>query len=280
MNADELDALLDGLPEEVTSVSKQSSVASRQGPPQPPPPRFPRFAKFGIHASPTTGEESETASVAVSNALRKRPPRVSAGEWVFALQKAQNFEHANARRGADRFLTLPTGPRLRYHVWGDKKDDQGDLIDILLLHDLGEAGGGFADLGVALARRGYRVFAPGRFGPFPNPGTLVAHTRLTLFLYNRRFPRPRRQRPRPAVQHLHVSRGPKKLRSGAGFVPKTVHSVRVRFRGFNRLSVHGRVWATSGRLDRLRCGSVLFVKRPIQLSPHASRAVRRRAVVH
>ena len=42
MNADELDALLDGLPEEVTSVSKQSSVASRQGPPQPPPPRFPR----------------------------------------------------------------------------------------------------------------------------------------------------------------------------------------------------------------------------------------------
>jgi hypothetical protein len=86
MNADELDALLDGLPEEVTSVSKQSSVASRLGPPQPPPPRFPRFAKFGIHASPTTGEESETASVAVSNALRKRPPRVSAGEWVFALQ--------------------------------------------------------------------------------------------------------------------------------------------------------------------------------------------------
>jgi hypothetical protein len=206
--------------------------------------------------------------------------RLATDLFLSHSQKAQNFEHANARRGADRFLTLPTGPRLRYHVWGDKKDDQGDLIDILLLHDLGEAGGGFADLGVALARRGYRVFAPGRFGPFPNPGTLVAHTRLTLFLYNRRFPRPRRQRPRPAVQHLHVSRGPKKLRSGAGFVPKTVHSVRVRFRGFNRLSVHGRVWATSGRLDRLRCGSVLFVKRPIQLSPHASRAVRRRAVVH
>ena len=157
MNADELDELLDGLPppSEVTFP-----VTSRPPPPPQSPPRAPRFLKFGVESTPTTGEEANAASLKVSTALAKRPIRVTASEWAVAFTKAENFWHANARRGADKFLSLPCGPRLRYHSWYSGKADDPDIVDILLLHDICEAGGCLSDLGVALSRRGYRVWAP------------------------------------------------------------------------------------------------------------------------
>jgi pimeloyl-ACP methyl ester carboxylesterase len=155
MNVEELEALLDAMP---CPSEKEATVASRAPPPPPIAPRTPRFARFGIDAAPASGEEARSASERISAALAKRPLRVTSAEWGQALHRAQSFWHANVRPGAEKFLSLPIGPRVRYHVWG--ASDAPDVIDIVLLHDLGEAGGGLSDLGVQLSRRGYRTWAP------------------------------------------------------------------------------------------------------------------------
>jgi pimeloyl-ACP methyl ester carboxylesterase len=118
---------------------------------------------------------------------------VTATEWGAAMHKAESFWHGALRPRAEKFLSLPVGPRLRYHVWGETNDP--DVVDVVLLHDLGEAGGGLSDLGVALARRGYRVWAPDFRGhgdsdralPYDDE-TLVEDTRaffVELDLYRR-----------------------------------------------------------------------------------------------
>ena len=154
MNADELESLFQASPCE----TETTAVASSR--PRSPPPSFraTRFARFGVLADPASGEEARAASETISSALARRPLRVTATEWGAALAKAESFWHGVLRPRAEKFLSLPVGPRLRYHVWGETDDP--DVVDVMLLHDLGEAGGGLSDLGVALARRGYRVWAP------------------------------------------------------------------------------------------------------------------------
>jgi len=154
MNADELESLFQASPCE----TETTAVASSR--PRSPPPSFraTRFARFGVLAAPASGEEARAASETISSALARRPLRVTATEWGAALAKAESFWHGVLRPRAEKFLSLPVGPRLRYHVWGETDDP--DVVDVMLLHDLGEAGGGLSDLGVALARRGYRVWAP------------------------------------------------------------------------------------------------------------------------
>ena len=151
MNADELESLFQASPCET-----DATVASSR--PPPPSLRATRFARFGVLAAPTSGEEARSASETISAALARRPQRLNATEWGAALHKAESFWHSSLRPRAEKFLTLPVGPRLRYHVWGES--DAPDVVDVVLLHDLGDAGGGLSDLGVALARRGYRVWAP------------------------------------------------------------------------------------------------------------------------
>ena len=154
MNADELESLFQASPCE----TETTAVASSR--PRSPPPSFraTRFARFGVLAAPASGEEARAASETISSALARRPLRVTATEWGAALAIAESFWHGVLRPRAEKFLSLPVGPRLRYHVWGETDDP--DVVDVMLLHDLGEAGGGLSDLGVALARRGYRVWAP------------------------------------------------------------------------------------------------------------------------
>ena len=141
MNADELESLFQASPCETEATASLRAT---------------RFARFGVLAAPSSGQEARVASETISAALARRPPRLTATEWDAALRKAESFWHSTLRPKAEKFLTLPVGPRLRYHVWESPHAD----VDVVLLHNLGDAGGGLSDLGIALARRGYRVWAP------------------------------------------------------------------------------------------------------------------------
>ena len=121
MNADELESLLQASPCETDATAADRLRATR-------------FARFGVLAAPASGEEARSASETISAALARRPPRVTATEWGAALHKAESFWHGALRPRAEKFLSLPVGPRLRYHVWGETDDP--DVVDVVLLHDL------------------------------------------------------------------------------------------------------------------------------------------------
>ena len=152
MNADELDALLDALPE----------------PAAPPAPR-PRHERLcedsGVDAAPADGDAARAASLAISKRIAPPTaptvPPLPHAQWERAREVAEKFweKHQPAERVSKLFVDLPSsGIRVRAHRWGDFDDPHAARV--LLLHDLAESGGGLCDLGTALASRGYAALAP------------------------------------------------------------------------------------------------------------------------
>lgn len=152
MNADELDALLDALPE----------------PAAPPAPR-PRHERLcedsGVDAAPADGDAARAASLAISKRIAPPTaptvPPLPHAQWERAREVAEKFweKHQPAERVSKLFVDLPSsGIRVRAHRWGDFDDPHAARL--LLLHDLAESGGGLCDLGTALASRGYAALAP------------------------------------------------------------------------------------------------------------------------
>ena len=160
MNADELDDLLDGLPDAeqwIPNIISDNDI-------QPPPTKPSRWALpiFNLDPMPTDSESARASSVAVVESLASTPgrvPTIAESEWTQALEAGSAFrdKHEGEKRGSARFVDLAsTGMRVRCHSWGDSS--QG--VNVMLLHDVSESGASFCGLGKSLAGRGYGVFAP------------------------------------------------------------------------------------------------------------------------
>ena len=137
MNADELDDLLDGLPDAaewtpppVKKISTSHPCFLREKPSKWAAPIF------NVDPKPTNSASARAASVAVAASLTSVPGRVqelAEGEWARAREAASAFraQHEgdnnnttnNSRAGSSttttRFVDLSTGMRLRCHCWQD-----------------------------------------------------------------------------------------------------------------------------------------------------------------
>ena len=159
MNADELDDLLDGLPdaEQWMPVVTDNDIG-------PPPTKPSLWAQpiFNLDPMPKDSESARASSVAVVESLASTPgrvPTIAESEWTQALEAGSAFrsKHESEKRGSARFVDLAnTGMRVRYHRWGDSSEG----VNVMLLHDLSESGASYCGLGESLAGRGYGVFAP------------------------------------------------------------------------------------------------------------------------
>lgn len=162
MNAEELDDLLDDLPdaEQWTPPPSLHPAEMRA----PPPSKPSRWAQPVFRVDPSeignsaSARASSAAIVASLASVPGRVPTLAGSEWSQAQEAASRFraDHEIDSRGSARFVDLSTGLRVRCHCWGEPSQ----CVNVIILHDVSESGGSYCGLGRALAGRGYGVFAP------------------------------------------------------------------------------------------------------------------------